>query len=287
MLCKQGIWVENQGMHVPCGQCMPCRINKGRLWSARILMEQAWNPNYSLFFTFTFEDVNLHITHGDDGAPVSTLNKKHFLTWINNVQRITGKFRYYAIGEYGDYSFRPHYHMAVFPLKHTKTHLIGDLWSLGFHTVSELNHERARYLANYTTKKLTKDTDERLQRNQEPEFRTSSRSPPLASACVDILHAHYTRSPNAIALLKVRGDVERLIRFDNKIYPIGQWPLARLRKKLGIPALHRDRIKANPNYLEFHQQQEAECDPTAHDQQEKHLATQKRITHYRGQSQKI
>ncbi len=249
-------------------------------------MEQGWTPTYSLFYTFTIEDAKMDYCLDVDGAPVQTLRKKPFLKWVNNVQREIGKFRYYAIGEYGDYTFRPHYHMAVFPTTSCKTERLGDLWSKGFHTVSELNHERARYLANYTTKKLTKNTDERLKGDQEPEFRTSSRNPPLASACVDILHAHYTKS-GAARLIKERGDVERTIRFDNKIYPIGQWPLSKLRQKLGIPALHRDRIKANPNYLKFHEAQESIWDPIEHEAQEQALATKKRNTHYRGESQKI
>ncbi len=265
---------------------MPCRINKGRLWSARILMEQFWNPNYCLFFTFTYAEEHLHWTLTEDGNRVSSLHKKSFLTWLNNVQRQTGKFRYYAIGEYGDFTFRPHYHLAVFPSQHCQTQLIGPLWTKGFFSVSELTHERARYLANYTTKKLTKPTDERLERNQEPEFRTSSRNPPLASACVDILYAHYTKPKNR-RLIEARGDVERTIRFDNKRYPIGEWPLANLRKKLGIPALHRDRIKANPNYLKFHESQEAECDLIQAEIEERYLATKKRQTYYRGESQKI
>ena len=103
---------------------------------------------------------------------------------------------------------------------------------------------------------------------------------------MDQLHISYS-GPKAQNLINTRGDIERTIRIDGQIYPLGGWVLQRLRKKLGIPELHRDRIAANPNYLDYHDSQEAEWNQIEADQQERYLNAKKRQTHYRGQSQKI
>lgn len=286
MNCKKGIWVPDQGMNVPCGQCMPCRINKGRLWSARIIMEWLYTEERCYFLTFTIAPEHECHVISSDGIPVATLEKKKFLKWLENSQRYTGPFRYYAIGEYGENTFRPHYHLAIFPKRSGQAEALPSLWQKGFTTIAELNHERARYLANYTAKKLTKDTDERLERDQEPEFRTSSKNPPLGSTFVDQLYLTYTRSPGS-DLIKDRGDVERTFRIDGRIYPLGNWPLQKLRKKLGIPLLHRDRIKANPEYLNYHESQEAEWDLYEAENAEKYLNAKKNQKIYRGESQKV
>ena len=176
--------------------------------------------------------------------------------------------------------------MALFPSQHCKVADLLAYWTKGFTSCTELNHARARYLANYTTKGLTKNTDERLQRDQEPEFRTSSRNPPLGAAFVAVLANHYARG-TAKKLLDERGDVERSFRVDGKIYPLGDWALTKLRKLTSIPLLHRDRIKANPNYLDFHETQEAECDFFDQTKQEHLLDATKTQGFYRGAGQKV
>ncbi len=286
MNCKAGIWIEDQNQSVPCGQCMACRINKGRLWSARIIMEWLQHPNYAFFITLTYDDAHVPYCCDESGTPIANLNKKSFLKWLDNAQTAVGPFRYYAIGEYGSYTFRPHYHLAVFPSQYCKVSELLAYWTKGFTSCTELNHARARYLANYTTKALTKATDERLQSHQEPEFRTSSRNPPLGATFVDLLAHHYTQGA-AKRLLDSRGDVERNFRCDGKIYPLGNWALAKLRRLLSIPALHRDRIKANPNYLDFHECQEAECEFDDHHQQEHQLNATKEQGFHRGAGQKV
>lgn len=266
MRCKSGIWVEKQGMNVPCGQCMPCRINKGRHWSVRILLEEMENyrkfGTYTWFLTLTYHPDKVPYVPDLDGAPLFTLRKKKFLKWLNNeIERTTGPLRYYAVGEYGEQTLRPHYHLAVFPRADAQAEALSRRWSESFgHTsMYPLNAARARYLANYTAKKLTSDTDIRLALGQEPEFRTSSRSPALAAGSVGELIAPYLGKRGA-AVLADRGDVERTIRIDGIVYPLPPFLLSKMRKELNIPLLHRDRIRANPNYLAYHEAQEAEFD---------------------------
>lgn len=239
-------------------------------------MEWLTCPERTFFMTFTYEDSELPVTVEGD----VTLEKKYFLKWIENVQREIGSFRYYVVGEYGELYGRPHYHMAVFPEHHSQVPALRVKWRKGFSSAYEINHARARYLANYTAKKLTKLTDERLSPGQEPEFRTSSRNPPLGSEFVKAIIKHY-KSGQAAKLVEERGDVERCFRLDGRIYPLSGWPLEKIREALGIPLTHKGRAVKNENYLKFHEIQEAEWNPEEAEAQEVYLNAEKIRKTYR------
>lgn len=246
--------------------CYPCRINIGRQWTSRILLEQLYSPTYSLFVTLTQNDENLGKELDVDGAPVASLKKREFLQWVNNSTK-EFPYRYFAIGEYGDLGGRPHYHMAVFPKKFTDPFIargiFDDLWKGGRTQVAEITDGRARYLAGYSVKKLLSADDWRLQGNQQPEFRTSSKTPPIGSAVIPVLVDHYRKGKNQ-ELLKKRGDIERTFRTNGHIFSLTKYILDKTREELGIPLLHRDRIAANPNYIHNFPTEEAEqCPETA------------------------
>ena len=253
MQCYKGIQVR--GSLVPCGQCMNCRINAGRAWTSRMLMEQSMTQEVSWFVTLTYDED--HVPRTVEG--VQTLRKREFQDWIRTTNRRAGPFRYYAVGEYGDDTMRPHYHMAIFPQPGRAGPIVTDHWDHGFTSAYDLSHTRARYLANYTTKKLTKDTDQRLEAGQEPEFRSSSTRPGLGAAFVPVVVSHY-RSGAGQAVLEERGDVERVVRFGQKVYPIPRYILDKCRVELGIPTRHEDRLQ-HEGYYEWNQVQEAVNDP--------------------------
>lgn len=112
MKCKQLIKVASNeaGTRVwrdyPCGQCMPCRITNRQAWTLRLLLE-ARLYEHKYFIT---------LTYNNDHLPGNgTLVKKHLQDYIKRLRfSLTNKIRYYAVGEYGDKSNRPHYHMVVF-----------------------------------------------------------------------------------------------------------------------------------------------------------------------------
>lgn len=277
------------GMNVPCGQCMPCRINKGRKWSARIIMEWLYCPLDSVFLTFTISDDNqepIYETREGVERRVGSLRKKWFLKWINHAQTDLGSFRYYAVGEYGDKGGRAHYHLALFPKHPAQIPAIKARWTKGFVSSSPLNHARARYLANYTGKKLTKSCDSRLQPGQEPEFRSSSRRPPLGQAFCDHFVRRF-RTPEGQKTIATTGDVPRSFRVDRRIYPIGDWALKKIRTELGIPLTHEGRCKANPNYETHYPLMEAIWDPEEAVKMEKQIDAKKKQKIYRGESPKL
>ena len=212
-------------------------------------MEYATHEGESAFVTLTYDNDSLPVTL--DHVP--TLRKRSFLNWVRSSRR-AGGFRYYAVGEYGELSLRPHYHMAVFCEPGVRIGEILERWRSGFVQSSPLNLERARYLAAYTAKKLTKADDERLEPDQEPEFRTSSKRPPLGAAFVEVAADRWLTHGKGI--IDARGDVERTFRVDGRIFPFDEWALKQIRSHCGIPLLHRERAE-HPAYLEWHETQEA------------------------------
>ena len=196
------------------------------------------HPYRSWFLTLTIDQEHIDHELDEDAAPIGTLRKKAFLKWINNTAQRVGSFRYYAVGEYGDLTGRPHYHLAVFPSAHCSIADLKDAWTQGWVSIAELNATRARYLANYTAKKLTKSTDHRLSGNQEPEFRASSRRPALGAEFVRAYYRSLVKTGNIDRLVKAQGDVPRTVKFDGRTYPLGPWALDKLRRLTGVPLLH-------------------------------------------------
>jgi hypothetical protein len=176
-------------MQVPCGQCMGCRIAKTADWATRIIQEsQLWEEN--AFITLTYDDENLPKDLG--------LHVEHVQLFMKRLRKYLEpqKIRYYLCGEYGDNTWRPHYHAIIFnywpeDIKHYKTTSYGKLynsekleklWQMGFVVIGEVTYETASYTASYVTKKLSgmdvANTDARFKyRNRTPEFALMSRRP--------------------------------------------------------------------------------------------------------------
>ncbi|AXL15459.1 replication initiator protein [Microviridae sp.] len=287
MLCRKGILLKQTQQRVPCGQCMPCRINTGRKWSGRIMLESAYQYTKTgfpgEFITLTYSDENVPVTV----EGVQTLAKKPFLIWLHNQRKDLQGFRYYAVGEYGENTHRPHYHLALFPTTYDQCAVLRGRWEklFGFTSSYPLAPERARYLANYTAKKLTKPTDDRLEPGQEPEFRTSSRKPPIAAHFIEILVSQYSTKKGK-AIIEERGDIERVFRWEGRLYPIAPYLLNKARERLGIPLLESERGE-HPNYYHYHQVEEALWDPSAAHNLEVQLNAKKIQRLYRSTSIKL
>ena len=262
MKCFNGISLPNS-FTVPCGQCINCRINKGRKWTGRLLLEHVFQPHhphtYDFFLTFTYAPEHLPEA---PGGP--TLDKAQFCKWWKATQRSHRKFRYLAVGEYGDAYQRPHYHMVVFSATLEEAESILRAWPFGFADRQAasclLNPQRAAYICGYTTKKLSSNHPEGYPEGVEPEFRTSTHIPAIGLAAIPSL-LHLYRSTAGKAVIQERGDVERTFRFGGKIYPIAPFILDKLRQPLGIPLLHTERCDAHYQYNHINGSQEAEQCP--------------------------
>lgn len=98
---------EEFAVSVPCGKCMACLMNKRADWSFRL--EQEYKHSRSaLFVTLTYD-----MKHVPSNG---SLDKRHLQLYLKRLRKMDGqnKIRYYAVGEYGGKSCRPHYHLLLF-----------------------------------------------------------------------------------------------------------------------------------------------------------------------------
>ena len=95
-------------MLVPCGKCAFCTATKRSDWALRLHYESKQHEQRR-FVTLTYADSHLVWKNG-----VSQLSKKHLQEWFREVRRPGYKVRYYAVGEYGSRTYRPHYHVLLF-----------------------------------------------------------------------------------------------------------------------------------------------------------------------------
>lgn len=95
------------GYRVPCGQCRVCRFARAREWAVRIMHELPYHSS-SVFVTLTYGD---HSIPYDGSLEVESLQR--FFKRLR--RRLDGRrIKYYACGEYGDQTGRPHYHAVIF-----------------------------------------------------------------------------------------------------------------------------------------------------------------------------
>lgn len=140
-------------MTVPCGKCVSCRVAKAREWATRMLHERDQYEK-SVFITLTYNDQ--HIPKNQ------SINKEEVQRFIKRLRKkVKLKLKYYACGEYGDQSERPHYHAIIFNIGIKDTQIIKDAWQEKGHVyVGTVTYDSARYVADYIQKKYAGRTSE-------------------------------------------------------------------------------------------------------------------------------
>lgn len=166
---------------VPCGKCTGCAADKALMWSIRSYQEASLYPQNS-FLTLTYDD-----NHCPDN-----LVKSHVQRFVRSL-RDTGKtVRYFACGEYGDTTKRPHYHMCIFGTDfrcgsevdiNDQLYMVPEIteqWGKGHVSIAEFNMSTACYVAGYVAKKIGSEFAD--------EFQLQSRKPAIG---IPWLRKHY------------------------------------------------------------------------------------------------
>lgn len=177
MQCTNAIRLEKpRKMIVPCGRCIACRIRKQSEWSLRIMHENACHKK-SCFVTLTLDEKNLP---WDNSVSKDVL--RNFMKRLRKNVSPT-LIRYFGCGDYGDEGDRPHYHIALFGVgtidhkfrwrNRAESGPVVEAWDRGFVEISEMNFERAKYVAKYILRK--KSGDYASEFREEP-FRSCSKT---------------------------------------------------------------------------------------------------------------
>lgn len=162
-------WCDQYGqdnvLQLPCGHCAACIEQRARAWAARCVLEAA-QYEANCFLTLTYSDRCL---------PKGGLCKEDFQKFIKRLREKTGrKIRYFGCGEYGEHTYRPHYHLIIFNwfpedvrfLKQSDfggwlftSKILQELWPYGHSSVGEVSYASCGYVARYCQKKLAKGND--------------------------------------------------------------------------------------------------------------------------------
>jgi len=153
---------------IPCGKCDGCRASRRQDWSIRMYHEsQTFDRN--CFVTLTYEN-----------AP-EKINAPHLQQFIRRLRHLsTTPIRYFACGEYGEQTNRPHYHAIIFGEDFLGgafditdelygNILLDRIWRHGQTSIAPFNMSTACYVAGYVNKKIG-DTD---------TFNIMSKRPPI------------------------------------------------------------------------------------------------------------
>ncbi len=200
-------------MSYRCGRCHACNRNKIRIWVGRLMTE--WNHHAATsFITLTYND-----KHVPCGNKLQKADLQKFLKRLRK-RFYPEKFRFYAVGEYGDTTQRPHYHLILFGSRQLEEKEIEQLWPNGFTSLRPADEKNMAYTCGYTMKKMTKQKDPRLE-GRTPEFATMSMRPGIGTQMVDSLVSAY-RTPTGKAALKATGYIGTRARRVGFMYPLGQ-----------------------------------------------------------------
>lgn len=169
-----------QHLHLPCGECFGCRMDRSRSWAIRMAHELETQGSAS-FLTLTYSDEHLP-AHG-------ALRKRDLDLFFKRLRNRIGPFRYFACGEYGDKFGRPHYHMVLYghDLRFTKQsyeirgleaksgqklyghHAVDDAWGLGNVRIGGVTEASIAYVAGYVVKKAAKEARYLREDLEDPE----------------------------------------------------------------------------------------------------------------------
>lgn len=214
------------------------------MWTHRILLEAMLHED-NCFVTLTYSDEQIPtLSNGSQ-----TLLRRDFTLFLKRLRKAIHplKVRYYGVGEYGDETLRPHYHLALFGYPNCRfgqtnyrsgrttccpaCDTIRASWGNGNTYLGDLSRKSAQYVAGYVTKKMTRRDDPRLD-GRDPEFGAMSLKPGIGQ-----LMMHEVGSPLLqYDLMDKRfgGDVPVSLDHGGKGLPLGRYLRRELRSIVGL-----------------------------------------------------
>lgn len=267
----------SEAVEIPCGQCIGCRLDYSSQWASRCVLEMQDHKS-NCFITLTYDD-----DHVPANWACSLRTRKEFVSYTLDKRDLQlfwkrlrkafpdRKIRYYAAGEYGDKSARPHYHAIIFGLgidefsdkfivdqdvrgyTYYSSSQLEKIWSKGNVVLAEASWETAAYVARYVMKKrkgFGKDFYDEV--CIEPEFVAMSRKPGIgykwfseSKKSYAIFLRHYIKTANGS-----RG-VGKIRYFDQKLdeeYPFDAEKMKMTRQEF---SKYRNKLKLQQTSLSY------------------------------------
>lgn len=152
---------------VPCGKCVECRKLRINSWYVRLKSELE-RSNSAHFITLTYNDESLPYNQFNK----QTLHYEDIQLFFKKLRRRqerreqnAPKIKYFAVGEYGSKTHRPHYHIILFNLLDVSD--VEKSWQFGHIHAGDVTDASIYYTLKYTTKSIFTDTGEQDTRLRE------------------------------------------------------------------------------------------------------------------------
>lgn len=237
MLCKRPYLPPGQDIPVPCGLCMPCRVKRRRLWTNRLIFESMLH-SHQCFVTLTYED--LKVPQGGNLVP------KDVVLWLKRLRAAVCpvRLRYFLVGEYGEKTWRPHYHALLFGMPYSvqSERVVQQTWGLGFVQLGDVSQGSIRYTVGYTLKKMTRKGDPRLQ-GRAPEFARMSTHPGIGHAYALQLVSSLRENKAALSAL-ANGAVPSAVLMGRKRMMLGRYLRQVVADETKLPMVSEERREA-------------------------------------------
>jgi len=221
---------QQSSIPVPCGKCPECVSRRTSAWSFR-LMQQEKKSIYSLFITLTYDTEHVPITpNGFMSLSRTTYERKRngkMRQISSDLQQFLRKLRksiegnpeakpikYYAVGEYGGITKRPHYHLIIFNATESQ---IEAVWKNGKTYYGTVTGASIGYCLKYISK--PKRIPEHVNDDRVPEFAIMSKGLGQNYVTDEILTYHQADLTNRMCLILEGGKKASMPRYyKNLIY---------------------------------------------------------------------
>lgn len=172
------------------------------------------------------------LTYDKEHYPVDgSLDRWAISDFVKRLRSASGdKIRYFGVGEYGDTTERPHYHLMIYGLRDHG--MIKKCWSGGFVHVGFATAQSCMYIASYVLKKMTRKEDERL-KGRYPEYSRMSLRKGIGYGAVEAI-ARALTSRGGAKSVQARGDVPETVRTMQERWPLGRYLRNEVRLALGM-----------------------------------------------------
>lgn len=151
MACDSPLIIEVKGrinkIPVPCGKCPPCKLRRINDWVFRLKQEDKISTS-SCFITLTYDTTKVPISNNG----FMSLKKRDWQLFMKRLRKLCpdDTLKYYACGEYGSKTKRPHYHAILFNC--SDLNLIDKAWGLGSTHLGTATGDSMAYCLKYINK---------------------------------------------------------------------------------------------------------------------------------------
>lgn len=237
--------VPFKGRTAPCSRCEPCRRTRAFITVSRLLVEGLAHSAVSLL-TLTYAKL-------PERGSLQPADVQRWAWRFRRALEYRGgpKVRLFVVGEYGERSARPHYHVVCYGADASTSigqrsflSVVHDTWRHGdVHIGSDWSQEAAGYVAGYVVKGHNVRGLDLLQ-GRHHEFSRWPTRPGLGVPGLPFLLPSILDGRDVRAVVQADGDLPFMFNLSGRDRPLGSFLMAKSRLAAGLSPSEVAALKA-------------------------------------------